>query len=85
MGRKGDSSTSKGSAPLTVRGVMIVAKTLGVFTYDQTCKTLAPGEICTFSVHFDPISKGVLKGILKIQSDAVNKPVVQVHLTGRGL
>jgi hypothetical protein len=63
---------------------MIVANTLGVFTYDQTCKTLAPGESCRFSVHFAPKSRSVLKGILKIQSKAVNKPVVQFQLTGRG-
>jgi hypothetical protein len=85
MRRKGDSFTNKGNAPLTIRGIMILAKTFGVFTYDQTCKTLAPGESCGFSVRFAPISRGGLQGILKIHSDAANKPVVQVQLTGRGL
>ena len=85
MGRKGDSSTNKGRAPLTIRRIMVIAKTLGVFTYDQTCKTLAPGESCSFSFCFAPISRGVLKGILEVHSDAANKPVVQGQLTGRGL
>jgi hypothetical protein len=85
MRRKGDSSTKKGSDPLTIRRAMIVAKTLGAFTYGKTCKSLAPGESCTFFVHFAPISKGVRKRMLRIQSDAANKPIVQVQLTGRGL
>jgi hypothetical protein len=85
MGRKGNSSTNEGNAPLTIRGIMILAKTLGVFTYDQTCKTLAPGESCRFPVRFAPISRGGLQGTLKVHSDAANKPMAQVQLTGRGL
>jgi hypothetical protein len=89
--RRGMSATrnltvaNKGTAPLTIREITIGGKNPGVFTSDQTCRTLAPGERCTISVRFAPVSRGVLKGILKIQSDAAGRPEVQVPLIGRGL
>ena len=77
--------SNKGTAPLTIGGVTFISRALGVFhVAGEICKTVAPGESCSITVEFEPISKGGLQGIMKIYSDASNRGVVQIKLKGAG-
>jgi hypothetical protein len=77
--------SNKGTAPLTIGGVTFISRALGVFHgAGEICKTVAPGESCSITVEFEPISRGGLQGIMKIYSDASNRGVVQIKLKGSG-
>jgi hypothetical protein len=76
--------SNKGTAPLTIKGMRITSRTLGVFKSEGACQTLAPGESCTLTLEFEPVSRGIIQGILKIFSDGSNRRTTQVRLRGAG-
>jgi len=74
--------SNPGTAPLNVKGIMVLSRMLGVFTHEGSCKTLAPGESCTLTVNFQPAYRGWIQGIMKISSDASNRRISQIKLKG---
>jgi Abnormal spindle-like microcephaly-assoc'd, ASPM-SPD-2-Hydin/Viral BACON domain/Putative binding domain, N-terminal len=77
--------SNKGTAPLTIKGMRITSRTLGVFKSEGGCQTLAPGESCTLTLKFEPVSRGIIQGIMKIFSDGSNRRTTQVKLKGAGI
>ena len=56
--------SNQGTGPLNVRGITFFSRTLGIFSQEGTCGTLAPGESCSLSVKFSPPYLASLRRLL---------------------
>jgi VCBS repeat protein/HYDIN/CFA65/VesB family protein/ASPM-SPD-2-Hydin domain-containing protein len=84
----GTTSTSQSvtltNAGVTTLTISSITETSKQFNMTTTCgSSVAPGENCSFTVSFQPQSKGGQSGIISIRDSASTKPQV-IELTGVG-
>jgi secreted trypsin-like serine protease len=74
---------SDGANPVNVLGV----STTGDYAVKGTnCAGQFPfGASCSVTVRFDPTNNGIRQGILKLTTDSVGYPVIQIPLDGAGI
>ena len=74
--------SNQGSDPLIVSNISSDADE---FTVDITGFTLQPAQSQNIDVTFTPISDELIAGVLSIDSNDPNDPIVEVSLSGQGL
>lgn len=82
--------TNTGGAPLTVTGADLSGTGATSFAVTNGCAAPVPaapgpGNTCTISVRFNPVSNGAKTATLTILSDDTTRPSVTVALTGTGV
>ncbi len=88
--------TNAGTFDLTVKSIEVTEGNSSMFTVQtggpNPCPSLSPklgttieDNSCTYTVIFSPISEGVKLTTLRIISDAVNYPVIDIPLKGTGV
>lgn len=82
--------TNTGNAPLTVNSALLSGTGASSFTVTNGCAAPVPaapgpGNTCTVTVRFAPVSNGAKAATLTINSDDPTRPNVTVALTGTGV
>lgn len=77
---------NSGKINMTIDSIYLAGKDTQDFTFNaDDCSVVAPGESCTISVTFKPISIGNKSAVISILTNAYNTPYVTAALNGKGI
>lgn len=73
---------NNGAAPVVLDRAEVTGDAFSLAA--DSCDVLLPGASCALDVAFDPLTRGLEHGLLRVETSSPTEPIVEIPLTGVG-